>query len=191
MTPTSSTTLVLTMASSCFKKTFGRGCGRKQGENEETKKKNVKVRHSFTWRVGPRCCNSSVHQGEGRRRRRLEGFGRTLGLSRMLPSRRTTNGRGYYSAYVLFEEGLSEKIKKRLRKKGKVSLKRPLRVQRGWDYSRGDTLTEWRYDVFPCQFRHLTEEERRQRRKERREKENKTFLIDSDSDSDSDSDDDE
>ena len=98
------------------------------------------------------------------------------------------NGRGYYSAYVLFEEGLSEKIKKRLRKKGKVSLKRPLRVQRGWDYSRGDPLTEWRYDVFPCQFLHLTDEELRKRRKERREKENKTFLIDSDSDSDSDSD---
>ena len=98
------------------------------------------------------------------------------------------NGRGYYSAYVLFEEGLSEKIKKRLRKKGKVSLKRPLRVQRGWDYSRGDPLTEWRYDVFPCQFLHLTDEELKQRRKERREKENKTFLIDSDSDSDSDSD---
>ena len=100
----------------------------------------------------------------------------------------TNNGRVYYSAYVLFEEGLSERIKKRLRKKGKVSLKRPLRVQRGWDYSRGDPLTEWRYDVFPCQFRHLSQEELRQRRKERREKENNTLLIDSDSDSDSDSD---
>ena len=98
------------------------------------------------------------------------------------------NGRVYYSAYVLFEEGLSEKIKKRLRKKGKVSLRRPLRVQRGWDYSRGDPLTEWRYDVFPCQFPYLTEEQRRQRYKERREKQNKIFLIDSDSDSDSDDD---
>ena len=83
-----------------------------------------------------------------------------------------------WGAIVQFEEdSLSEEIIEALRENGKVSLERELRVPRNWDYSRGEPLRKWRYDVYPSTMPFLSREERRAKKEELNKRSRKTKLV--------------
>lgn len=83
-----------------------------------------------------------------------------------------------WGAIVQFKEDtLSEEIIEALRENGKISLERELRAPRNWDYTRGEPLRKWRYDVYPSTMPFLSREERRAKKEEFNKRSRKTKLV--------------
>jgi len=153
----------------------------------------------FMPRLAP-CFNINNPKGRSWAENEIKAIWRPFGDVKQVTFRTVRGGgevgqRGYISAFVLFEGDFDTKALKRIKKKGKISLKKALRVPRNWDYDRGDPLTEWRYDALPSNIPPLSEEDLAKRRKKRWDEKNQAKMVfssdeeDDDDESDSDSDD--